>query len=121
MSFLKSHIYIVLPLLWMSFSTPPAVTSSPILTNWPYDSKLVQMFPNPASTVINFTCQGPTNQQHILQIYSFIGKKMTEVRIFGNTRLTVQLGENYYRGIYIYQLRDLDGRMIESGKFQVIK
>lgn len=46
---------------------------------------------------------------------------MTEVRIFGNTRLTVQLDENYYRGIYIYQLRDLNGRMIESGKFQVIK
>lgn len=121
MSLLKSHIFIALPLIWMSFSATPPPGKPTTLSNWPYDNKLVQMFPNPATTVINFTCQGPTNQQHILQIYSFIGKKMTEVRIFGNTRLTVQLDENYYRGIYIYQLRDLDGRMIESGKFQVIK
>lgn len=121
MSFMKSHIFISLPLFWLSFSTVPPIKPNPAPNHWPYDNKLVQMFPNPATTVINFTCQGPTNQQHILQIYSFIGKKMTEVRIFGNTRLTIQLDENYYRGIYIYQLRDLDGRMIESGKFQVIK
>lgn len=121
MSLLKSHIFIALPLIWMSFSASHNRTTKPVFSDWTYDNKLVQMFPNPASTVINFTYQGPANQQHILQIYSFIGKKMTEVRIFGNTRLTVQLDENYYRGIYIYQLRDLDGRMIESGKFQVIK
>lgn len=121
MSLLKNHILLAVPLIWLSFSATTDTKYTPTSSTWPYDNKLVQMFPNPATTVINFTCQGPTNQQHILQIYSFIGKKMTEVRIFGNTRLTVQLDENYYRGIYIYQLRDLDGRMIESGKFQVIK
>ena len=45
---------------------------------------------------------------------------MMESRV-QDTKLTVQLDENYYRGIYIYQLRDLAGRLIDSGKFQVIK
>jgi hypothetical protein len=118
---LKSHFLLLLPILWwMHADTKPQ--STPLASvEWPLDNKLVQLFPNPASTVVYFTYQGPTNQQHILQIYSFIGKKMTEARIYGNTRHTVQLDENYYRGIYIYQLRDLDGRMIESGKFQVVK
>jgi hypothetical protein len=121
MSIPKSHILLfTLPLLlWSKKDFRPHVYPSTI--EWPSDNKLVQLFPNPASTVINFTYQGSSTQQHILQIYSFIGKKMLETRIFGNTRLTVQLDENYYRGIYIYQLRDLDGRMIESGKFQVVK
>ena len=78
------------------------------------------MYPNPATTVINFTFQVKGSQQHILQIYSFIGKKMYEIRV-PDTKLTVQLDENYYRGIYVYQLRDIAGRLIESGKFQVIK
>ena len=85
-----------------------------------FDNKIIQIYPNPATTVINFTFQGNTGQQHILQIYSFIGKKMMESRV-QDTKLTVQLDENYYRGIYIYQLRDFSGRLIESGKFQVIK
>jgi gamma-glutamylcyclotransferase (GGCT)/AIG2-like uncharacterized protein YtfP len=45
---------------------------------------------------------------------------MYETRV-QDTKITVQLDENYYRGIYVYQLRDIAGRLIESGKFQVIK
>jgi len=29
--------------------------------------------------------------------------------------------DNYYTGIYIYQLRDQTGNIAESGKFNVIK
>ena len=120
MSFLKSHLFILPLVCWsfVDFKSPDLPIHSFDTMN---EKKLVQLFPNPASTVINFTYQGSANQQHILQIYNFIGKKMTEVRIFGNTRLTVQLDERYYRGIYIYQLHDLNGRLIESGKFQVVK
>lgn len=96
------------------------VRDSTFTTPGIFDNKIIQIYPNPASTVINFTFQGNNGQQHILQIYSFIGKKMMEARV-QDTKLTVQLDENYYRGIYIYQLRDLAGRLIESGKFQVIK
>ena len=45
---------------------------------------------------------------------------MNEVRIT-EPKLTINLDDNYYRGLYIYQLRDKDGRIIESGKFQVVK
>ncbi|MEI8109368.1 MAG: T9SS type A sorting domain-containing protein [Chitinophagia bacterium] len=103
-------------LIKMEASMPPNAGSS----SGSFDNKIIQIYPNPASTVINFTFQGNNGKQHILQIYSFIGKKMMESRV-QDTKLTVQLDENYYRGIYIYQLRDLAGRLIDSGKFQVIK
>ena len=116
---LKSHIllYAVPFIFWMVSDPVP-----PVMENgWGNpENKIIQIYPNPASTVINFTFQGKGSQQHILQIYSFIGKKMYETRV-QDTKLTVQLDENYYRGIYVYQLRDIAGRLIESGKFQVIK
>jgi hypothetical protein len=33
---------------------------------------------------------------------------------------TMSLDE-FYRGIYVYQLRDKGGKIIDSGKFQVVK
>jgi len=106
------------PILFLKMDS--SVHVNPLNNLGTFDNKIIQIYPNPASTVINFTFQGNNGQQHILQIYSFIGKKMMESRV-QDTKLTVQLDENYYRGIYIYQLRDLAGRLIESGKFQVIK
>ena len=35
-----------------------------------------------------------------------------------NEKVTVDLAE-FNRGVYIYHLRDLTGKLIESGKFQV--
>jgi hypothetical protein len=35
-------------------------------------------------------------------------------------RITVNLTD-YNRGVYIYQLRDRTGKLVESGKFQVSK
>lgn len=45
---------------------------------------------------------------------------MQEVRIV-EPKIILTLDDNYYRGLYIFQLRDKDGRIIESGKFQVVK
>lgn len=119
MFLLKSHIILfAVPFL---FWAKPASPSLSLENGWgTVENKIIQIYPNPATTVINFTFQGNNNKQHILQIYSFIGKKMLETRV-QDTKLTVQLDENYYRGIYVYQLRDIAGRLIESGKFQVIK
>jgi len=48
-----------------------------------------------------------------------MGKKVSEVtKLLPRTVLTL---EDFYRGIYVYQLRDKDGKIIESGKFQVVK
>ena len=115
----KSHILLIaVPFIFCMNAKPDPLVME---NGWGNsDNKIIQIYPNPATTVINFTFQGKSTQQHILQIYSFIGKKMYETRV-QDTKLTVQLDENYYRGIYVYQLRDIAGRLIESGKFQVIK
>jgi hypothetical protein len=79
-------------------------------------TKVVKCYPNPATSVVNFEFPTP----YTLQIYSFTGKKMTEVSASSN-KVSVILNNDFYRGIYIYQLRDKTGRVIETGKFQVIK
>jgi hypothetical protein len=45
---------------------------------------------------------------------------MTEVRIT-EPKVVINLDDQYYRGLYIYQLRDQRNRIVESGKFQVVK
>jgi hypothetical protein len=48
-----------------------------------------------------------------------MGRKVLDIK---NTpsRIRVSL-QDFYRGMYIYQLRDKSGQIIESGKFQVVK
>jgi hypothetical protein len=85
----------------------------------PVQQEMIKFYPNPASFFINFEFQKSYDRTHILQIYNFMGKKVQEVR---NTpsRISLRLDE-YYRGIYIFQLRDKYGHILESGRFQVIK
>jgi hypothetical protein len=45
---------------------------------------------------------------------------MGEQRL-SNKKVSFVLDENYTRGLYVFQLRDQAGRLIESGKFQVSK
>lgn len=80
------------------------------------DRVVVRLYPNPATSFINFEFVN-VQRGYTLQIYAFVGKKMTEVRI-NSGKITVSL-DNYFRGIYIYQVRDSGGRIVESGKFQV--
>ena len=48
-----------------------------------------------------------------------MGKKVNEFKP-GSDRINISL-EGYYRGVYIYQLRDKNGKIVESGKFQVVR
>ena len=48
-----------------------------------------------------------------------MGKRVYETK-YTTPRMIISLN-NLYRGIYVYQLRDKNGVIIESGKFQVIK
>jgi hypothetical protein len=82
--------------------------------------KIVKCYPNPAVSVINFEFPSDVDRNYVLQIYSFTGKKMTELSLSTN-KISVTLNNDYYRGIYIYHLQDKGGRIIESGKFQVVK
>ncbi|MCX6201446.1 MAG: hypothetical protein NTW77_04365 [Bacteroidetes bacterium] len=62
----------------------------------------------------------PATPKVVIAIYSFYGKKMSEQRLSTN-KVSFILDDNYTRGLYVFQLRDQAGRLIESGKFQVNK
>jgi len=81
--------------------------------------KMLRFYPNPATTTISFNFQRDYENTYTLQIYNFMGKKVYDLK---NTPPNVRVGlEDFYRGIYIYQLRNKNGIIVDSGKFQVIK
>lgn len=83
-------------------------------------SSFVRFYPNPATSVITFDFQKDYEQGYSIQIFNAIlGRKMFEQTNMPE-RMSVNLND-FSRGIYIYQLRDKSGRMVESGKFQVAK
>ena len=86
----------------------------------PATSKVTRFYPNPATTVINFEFDKSVESTSVISIYSFYGKKMSEQRLSIN-KVSFTLDDHYTRGLYIFQLRDQAGRLIESGKFQVNK
>jgi hypothetical protein len=82
-------------------------------------AKIIKFYPNPAVSNINFEFQKGYDKSFSFQVYNFIGKKVLDYKSVAQ-KLNIPLTE-FYRGVYIYQLRDKTGKIIESGKFQVIK
>lgn len=78
---------------------------------------VIRFYPNPATSFVTFDFQSGYDNGYSIQVYSFLGKKVYETKNMGQ-RTTVNLAD-YNRGVYIYQLRDRTGKMVESGKFQV--
>lgn len=82
-------------------------------------SPIVRFYPNPATTFVNFDMQGNYDKGYSIQVFNFLGRKMFEAtNINQSTRLNLT---DFNRGVYIYQLRDRSGKVVESGKFQVSK
>jgi Secretion system C-terminal sorting domain len=82
-------------------------------------TRIIKFYPNPATSIINFDFQKDYNTSLNFQIFSFVGKKVFEIN--NVTPKTVVNLSDFYRGIYIFQLRDRNGKIIDSGKFQVSK
>ena len=82
-------------------------------------SKIIKFYPNPATSIINFDFQRDYDKSYNFQIYNFLGKKVFEVN--NVTPKTVVNLTDFYRAVYIFQLKDKSGKMIDSGKFQVSK
>jgi hypothetical protein len=81
---------------------------------------VVRFYPNPATSFITFDLQKVSEAGYSLQIYNFPqGKKVHESKNL--TARTIIPVSDYTRGVYIYQLRDRSGKIIDSGKFQVVK
>ena len=81
---------------------------------------VLRFYPNPATTAITFDFQKNYDKGFSLQIYNaMLGRKMIEQTNIPN-KLTVDL-TNFIRGVYVYQLRDKNSNLVETGKFQVSK
>lgn len=82
--------------------------------------KIIKAYPNPANSRIFFEIQQHNNDKvYDLIVYNFLGKKVDQLRnISGRTPVDLSA---YYSGVYIFQLRDRDGNLVESGKFNVVK
>jgi type IX secretion system substrate protein len=86
-------------------------------TNLP--ERIIKFYPNPATSFINFDFQKGYDKGYSILVYNFIGKQVSEVKNV-TPKTTLNISE-YNRGIYIYQLKDMNGKVVESGKFQVAK
>jgi hypothetical protein len=83
------------------------------------EKKVIRFYPNPAISLINFDFHQTVDKTYIFQVYNFLGKKVYENNNI-SPKTTVNLSD-FYRGIYIFQLRDRNGMIVDSGKFQVSK
>ena len=81
--------------------------------------QILRFYPNPATSIITFDFKRSFTRGYSLEIYNFLGRKMFEQNNI-NDRLTINLSE-FQRGVYVYQLHDNTGRIVEAGKFQVSK
>jgi len=81
--------------------------------------RIMKLYPNPAVSFIKFDFEKNYERNYSLQIINFIGKQVFEIKNL-NPSSTIDLS-SYTRGVYIYQLKDRYGKLIESGKFQVSK
>jgi uncharacterized SAM-binding protein YcdF (DUF218 family) len=82
--------------------------------------KYVNTYPNPANVVVNFKFQKGNSRAYSLQILNTIGKRMYEAKSLPPFFSIDLKAERFYRGIYIYQLIDRNGVVIESGKILVV-
>lgn len=113
---LKKFFYIFLFIAAFHFSSTAQVKPGRIAND---AVKTVKSYPNPATTYINFEFEKKDVNSYSLLIFNFIGKKVEELKVV-DVKMTISVID-YYRGIYIFQLRDKQGNIAESGKFQVIK
>lgn len=113
---MKKLIFILIFFIGITFTS---FAQNKISADIGAQAKLIKFYPNPASTGINFDFQRGYNKAFSIQVYNFIGKLVLELKnISPQTNINL---EDFFRGIYIFQLRDRTGAIIESGKFQVVK
>ncbi|MFM9910885.1 MAG: T9SS type A sorting domain-containing protein [Chitinophagaceae bacterium] len=82
-------------------------------------TRIVKFYPNPATSFINFEFQKSYDKSYSFHIINLLGKKVFEAN--NVTPKTIVNLSDFFRGIYIFQLRDQNGKVIDTGKFQVSK
>jgi len=114
---LKKFLLIVSILIITTYSQ---AQSKIALTNVGIQTSILRFYPNPATTAITFDFQRLYEKGYSIQIYNAVlGRKMIE-QLNINNKTTIDLS-NFTRGVYVYQLFDRNGKLVETGKFQVSK
>ena len=114
---LRKKIYIFLLFTGLYFYCNAQAKPSQLSLN--NTEKIVKFYPNPAINFINFEFTKEYDNSYSLIIFNFLGKKIEELKV-NDIKMTVSVAD-FYRGVYIFQLQDNHGNIIEAGKFQVIK
>jgi len=83
------------------------------------DPGIVKFYPNPATSYIIFEIEKESGKTYDLQIYNFLGRQVKEIHEI-NAKTTINVTD-LNRGLYIFQLKEPNGRVVESGRFQVNK
>ena len=111
----------ILPILSiiLLIATTSQGQSSRIISGSETTDRIIKLYPNPATSYITFDLQNGYEKGMSIQIYSFLGKKMYDVSN-ARQKLIINLND-FNRGLYMYHLLDANGKIIESGKFQVTK
>ena len=106
----------------MVFSTVAGVRAQNRSTGFPDNgtTATVHFYPNPATSFITFEdFSKKYDKNFTIQVFNFLGKKVVEFNL-GDQKNIVNVSD-FFRGIYIFQLKDPNGKIVESGKFQVNK
>ena len=115
---MKKFIYILIFISGFQFSSFAQAKPIPLSLNSEVE-KTVRFYPNPAVSFINFEFSKEYDNSYSIVIFNFIGKKIEDLQVTSE-KMSVSLTD-FYRGVYIFQLRDKQGNIVESGKFQVVK
>jgi hypothetical protein len=79
--------------------------------------RITRFYPNPAVSQITFDFDQAADKNNSFQVFNFIGKKVYESQnVSAKTVIDVT---DYYRGVYIFRLEDKNGKLLDTGKFQV--
>jgi hypothetical protein len=113
---LKRLLQILILLFGLNF-TSAAQSSTP---NDDTQLKFIKTYPNPATTGLTVAFQKGYNKFYSIQILNTIGKKMYEAKFVPASFFIDLREQKFYRGVYIYQLLDKNGIVIESGKILVV-
>lgn len=118
LNYLKK-VLLILSIVLLSTVQSEAQNKFAVSANTGLQTTILKFYPNPATTVISFSFQKSYEKGYSLQIYNFLGRKMIEqTNVADQTSINLT---DFTRGVYIYKLFDKNGKLVETGKFQVSK
>ena len=106
---MKYFTFILIFIIGLNFTSVAQTKNS--VSDIAVSAKLVKFYPNPASAAITFEFNKEYQGSYALQVFNFMGKKVFDIKKL----------DEFFRGVYIFQLRDKMGTVVQSGKFQVVK